>query len=96
MKRVRAIYHQDGESWWAESPDAPGWSAAADDLDELRRVAREGLHFFLDEEVIVLDDTTVPVVGGNAFLNSTSGELRFSFGSTREAQVEHDGELANV
>ena len=53
MKRVHVIYRHEADSWSAESPDAPGYTAVADTLRELRRLVREGLPFFLDEPVFV-------------------------------------------
>lgn len=46
---VTLIFHleqaDDEIVWWAESPDAPGMSAAADTLVECRRLAIESLRF---------------------------------------------------
>jgi len=39
-----------GFSWWAESPDVPGYSAAADHLYDLLQLAEEGLPGFLGEQ----------------------------------------------
>lgn len=39
-------FHHENGVMWAESPDVPGWSAAAKDreeMDELLREARESL-----------------------------------------------------
>lgn len=56
MRRAIAIYHWEPEGCWAESPDAPGFSAAADTLSELREQVRSGLSFYFDDEVEVVDE----------------------------------------
>jgi hypothetical protein len=38
--KVRVIYHVEAEGCWAESPDLPGYSAAADTIPELRELVR--------------------------------------------------------
>jgi predicted RNase H-like HicB family nuclease len=57
MRRVRVQYHLDEGSWWADSPDVPGFTAVAETLQELRPLAREGVCFALDEKVVVEDTT---------------------------------------
>jgi predicted RNase H-like HicB family nuclease len=47
VSEIRVTYHQEEGSWWAESPDVPGFSATAEDLVELRTLVREGLTFHL-------------------------------------------------
>jgi predicted RNase H-like HicB family nuclease len=53
MRTVSVLYNKNEENWWAESPDAPGWRAIGATLDEVRGLAREGITFFLDEEVVI-------------------------------------------
>jgi predicted RNase H-like HicB family nuclease len=53
MRRVLVAYHHESDGWWAESPDVPGWTAAGESFDEVRDLAREGLAFFLEEEVSI-------------------------------------------
>jgi predicted RNase H-like HicB family nuclease len=55
MTEVVVIYHHEGDAWWAESKDVPGFSAAASSLPELRVLTREGLSFHLDEAVDLLE-----------------------------------------
>jgi predicted RNase H-like HicB family nuclease len=50
METVRVIYHHEGDSWWAESPDVDGWSAAGDSYAEVAKLAEEGIPFALDRE----------------------------------------------
>lgn len=47
METVRIIYHHEEGSWWAESPDVEGWSAAADSYAEVLRLSEEGIPFAL-------------------------------------------------
>lgn len=51
MRYVSVIYHWEPEGWWAESPDAAGFSAAGRTYEELRTQAREGLDFYFDGPV---------------------------------------------
>jgi predicted RNase H-like HicB family nuclease len=46
MRRVTMICHYEREGWWAEVPETPGFSAAADSLADLRRLATAGLAEF--------------------------------------------------
>jgi predicted RNase H-like HicB family nuclease len=46
---VAVVYHQEGDTWWAESDDAPGFFAAADTLPELRGLVWSGLPFHFGE-----------------------------------------------
>jgi len=40
---VHVRYHQEQDSWWAESPELDGWTAAAATLSELRALVREAV-----------------------------------------------------
>jgi len=51
MERVRVIYHHEGEGWWAESPDVPGWTAVGKSYAEILKLAEEGIPFALEREV---------------------------------------------
>src|SRR5262249_6829375 len=55
MRRVTVIYHWEPEGCWAESPDAPGFSAAAGTFAELREQVRGGLAFHFDGPVEVVE-----------------------------------------
>jgi predicted RNase H-like HicB family nuclease len=44
-KAIIVYCHQEPDGWWAESPAAPGFTAAADSLDELEDQVRGGLQF---------------------------------------------------
>lgn len=50
----------DGEAvWWANSPDLPGFTAAAPSLADLRELVREGLG-----DTPVTERLDAPVIGG--------------------------------
>ena len=50
METVRIIYHHEGGSWWAESPDVDRWYAAGDTYAEVFELAEEGIPFALGHE----------------------------------------------
>ncbi len=43
---ITIIYHKEEDGCWAESPDAPGFTAVAPTMDELERRVEEGLRFY--------------------------------------------------
>lgn len=49
------IYHWEPEGCWAECPDAPGFSAAAATFNELRDQVRDGLAFYFEQPVDVVN-----------------------------------------
>lgn len=49
MRTLRVVYHREAEGWWAESPDLPGFSAAADSFDALRAQVSDGIPFALED-----------------------------------------------
>jgi predicted RNase H-like HicB family nuclease len=53
--KVRVIYRSEPEGVWAESPDAPGYSAVGATLDEVRQLVAEGLPVFLGKKVEVIE-----------------------------------------
>ena len=59
MDVVRVIYHHEPAGWWAESPDADGWSAAGGSYAEVRRLAEEGVAFALGREVAIEHDAPI-------------------------------------
>jgi predicted RNase H-like HicB family nuclease len=57
MRTVTVVYHCEDGAWWADSPD-PGletFVAGADTLDETRRLAGEGLEFFVGDKVALIE-----------------------------------------
>jgi predicted RNase H-like HicB family nuclease len=53
---VHVRYHFEEDSWWADSPDIEGYSAAADSFDEVRAQVREGMPFFLGEAAAIVEE----------------------------------------
>jgi predicted RNase H-like HicB family nuclease len=51
METIQVIYHHEGGSWWAESPDLERWSAAGETYAEVVKLAEEGAVFVLGREV---------------------------------------------
>jgi len=65
MSAVSMLVHSEEGSWWAESPDLPGLSIAADSLPELHALIEPAVAFHLgsgEEPEIVevrVDDLSV-------------------------------------
>ncbi len=55
MEIVHVVYHHDPKAWWADSPSVPGWTATAETLDELRRLAEDGVRFALDRDDMLIE-----------------------------------------
>jgi predicted RNase H-like HicB family nuclease len=49
-RKVNITYHREDGTWWADSEDMPGFSAAADTFAETRKLAHDGLPFFFEDE----------------------------------------------
>lgn len=49
MSTITLVLHMEDGSWWADSPDLPGFSAADSDLQELRVTARMALRDILGD-----------------------------------------------
>lgn len=47
---MRIAYHFEGGSWWADSPDVPGYYAGAATLARCRELAEVGVEFHLSAE----------------------------------------------
>jgi len=45
---ITIIYHQESDGFWAESPNAPGFTAVAATMEELERRVKEGLRFYFE------------------------------------------------
>jgi predicted RNase H-like HicB family nuclease len=56
VSAIQVIYRQEDGVWGAESPDVVAFGAAADTLDELRALVREGLAFYLEDDNVELDE----------------------------------------
>lgn len=47
---VKIVYHREDGTWWADSPDMPGFSAVSDTFAGTRRLAIEDIPFYFDGE----------------------------------------------
>lgn len=91
MINATVIYHREDGVWWAEAPQADGWSAAADTYAELSSLVREGLEFYFETTDLRIDErledgaalTSVPTFGGTAktTLDARRTVKGFGFGS---------------
>ena len=48
--KVRIVYENIDGKWYASSPELTRWSAGADSLGEIKRLAHEGAHFVLERD----------------------------------------------
>jgi predicted RNase H-like HicB family nuclease len=48
--KVRIIYENIEGKWYASSPELTRWSAGADSLGEIKKLAHEGAHFVLERD----------------------------------------------
>jgi predicted RNase H-like HicB family nuclease len=48
VKGIVVLYHRESDGWWAESPDAPGFTAVAPTMEELEKRVEEGLRFHFE------------------------------------------------
>jgi predicted RNase H-like HicB family nuclease len=53
VRSVSIHYHVEDGSWWAESPELTGWTAAGDSLEEVRDQALSGAKHFAGEPVAI-------------------------------------------
>lgn len=61
MREIRIQYHADGDRWWADSEDLPGWSAAGNSFEEVRELAHSGAKVFAGSDAVVFD-VGVPIL----------------------------------
>jgi predicted RNase H-like HicB family nuclease len=54
--KVRIIYENIDGKWFASSPELTRWSAGADTLSEIKKLAHEGAHFVLEREDIEITE----------------------------------------
>lgn len=96
MKIISILYHREEEGWWADSSDLPGWTAAADSLEELRPLALEGAREFagpeaMFREAVVHDPLTLTSAGSASasavVLNLDLG-VTMSYAVVREEPVK--------
>jgi len=47
------VYHrEEDDSWWADSPDLPGFTAVGATLAETRELSRSGVCYFTDDPAL--------------------------------------------
>jgi predicted RNase H-like HicB family nuclease len=88
---ITVLIHHEGDSWWAESPDVNGYSAAADTREQLEHLVVEGLDEFLGEVanrmIVFRMADQVPAAGAGAILNSVAtAQVSSLFGMTNTSQ----------
>ena len=54
--KVRIIYENIDGKWFASSPELSRWSAGADTLSEIKKLAHEGAHFVLERDDIEITE----------------------------------------
>ncbi len=52
MAHIKVVYHREQSSWWANSPEVPGFHVGGETLVETRHRVREGLPFFLGADQV--------------------------------------------
>jgi hypothetical protein len=93
MKRVRVTYCHEASQWSATSPDAPGYTAVAERLPELRKLVREGLPFYLDEPVRIEERNVshgIVAIGDAAF---TLASASSGIGNLNSAQNDAEARV---
>lgn len=45
MQATRVVIHHEQATWWCDSPDVPGWTAAAQTRDDLLTLVAEASEF---------------------------------------------------
>lgn len=74
MRTIAMTYHRENGTWWADSADLPGFTAAASSIDELRGEVVAGVAFELDDEPvrIILRDESGAALDSRPFVPQTS------------------------
>lgn len=89
------IYHHEDGSWWAESPDVPGFVAAGDTVGEVRALVREGVPFHLElsaDDVELVESTDHDgLVIDVRFLTPLAGISTNSVSFSRDVHVSPAG-----
>jgi predicted RNase H-like HicB family nuclease len=98
MREVTVTYHQDIDSWWAESQDLDGFTAAGNSFSELRPLVAEGVAFYLDDEPFVLFEILESgaqlmdgIVKASGWTGSSwSGQLAMALSAPRQSvEIRH-------
>ena len=59
MRRITIQYHQEHDSWWAESPDVPGFTSAASDFNSLRNQTIAALQEVIEGPFVIFEDNRI-------------------------------------
>lgn len=89
MREIQIFMHEEPEGWWAESPQMPGWSAAAETAEELQALAAEGVEFeglAPANLVFVVERETVSPTIVFDFVSRTAGVAGRDYGVTTRLQ----------
>lgn len=76
MHEIQAVFHFEGGTWWAESPDLPGLTVVADTMTQLRAQFVDAAAFHLDtDELIEVHDSLIVATASAPLIYSvnTSG-----------------------
>lgn len=73
-RSFRVYFYREEGTFWAESPDAPGFTAAARSFDELEPQVVEGLRFWMGDDeaslVIFLEGRSPTPTGVHVFIGA--------------------------
>jgi predicted RNase H-like HicB family nuclease len=58
VAHIKVVYHREQSSWWANSPEVPGFHVGGETLEETRHLVREGLPFFLGADQVEYSEVT--------------------------------------
>jgi hypothetical protein len=93
---ARVIYHYEDGSWWAESPEVPGWSATGATFAEVRGLAADGIPWSTERPDWQLRHI-VPAEFLSFFKGGTAGAVaRVSMRPTATLVVSTVGPLAGI
>lgn len=55
MGQIHVVYHHEGDTWWAESDELPGFSAVDEQFGEVRRMLQEAVSFLAIGDAILVE-----------------------------------------
>jgi predicted RNase H-like HicB family nuclease len=55
MPLINIFYHAEDGTWWADSPEVPGWTCVGGSLEETRRLAIEGVREVVGADAMVAE-----------------------------------------
>jgi len=73
MRSITVTYHREDGSWWAESPEIEGFTAAGDSFTEVRELVTSGVPFYLDDDYVDIKEQLEDgayIIGPRGFLAS--------------------------